>query len=537
MNNKSFLRLSSAGLRNAISPIYENTFQFIVDGHSYFCKPFVADFLSPRIGRARLLDPTLDHFDISTKDPLNEFKALLSVCEGFPIAVTPSLAELLISIAQELDNSEILEQLISGLGEVCIENAGIRLKVKLSAGLESEKEVKFVCQHFAELWGSIKTILDVNDLFFVMSNDLLTIPKEDWLLGELIDFVGSDFTKFELFETVYFEAVSVDIILQFTTFISPFFEDISKSLWERLSRRLICELKSQSEIPNFLRSRYSLPPNHDINYKSGCPFDGIISYLTRKHGGNLTELGIVNATSSTCYSGDWAAKWCIDHRCGKSFCSQDAPNQWLQLDFKEASIVATHYSIQSRKDVPNGAIHPRSWVVEVGSDGTAWSVVDRRGNDNHLNGRELQYTFDIATPTAGRYFRLRQTGVNHHTGHCFTLMNLEIFGRLICEVTTNKQTSKGTTCSIISTFRGISIDSNGDARNADDLIRINREFDSNDLSSMALHSLKLFIDNSLIESGIRSLGTITHSPLIINVVSTEPSLAILYRTKKSLTWF
>jgi hypothetical protein len=160
--------------------------------------------------------------------------------------------------------------------------------------------------------------------------------------------------------------------------------------------------------------------------------------LTTKHGGNLTSLGIVNATSNTYYSDDWSAKWCIDHRCGKSFCSQDAPNQWLQLDFKDASIIVTHYSIQSRRDVGKGSLHPRSWVVEVGSDGTAWSVVDRRDNDDHLNGQGLQYTFDIATPTAGRYFRLRQTGVNHRNDHYFTFANLEIFGRLIGEVSTNK---------------------------------------------------------------------------------------------------
>jgi hypothetical protein len=87
--------------------IYEKTFQVIADGRSYFYKLFIADFLSPRIGRARVLDPTIDHFMISTTDPLNELKALLSLGDGFPIPITPSMTEFLLSIAKELENSEL----------------------------------------------------------------------------------------------------------------------------------------------------------------------------------------------------------------------------------------------------------------------------------------------------------------------------------------------------------------------------------------------------------------------------------------------
>jgi hypothetical protein len=301
------------------------------------------------------------------------------------------------------------------------------------AGLDSSGEVEFVCQHFSELWGSIRTVLNVDDLFLILNNDLLEIPDEDWLLRELIDFVGSDLTLFPLFETVYYEAVSTDGIRDFTTFISPYFEAISNGLWLRLCRRLICELK-QLNVP---RSRYSILPGREISYESSRPFDGIISYLTAKHKGNLTDLGIVNATSSSQGDGNWAAKWCIDHRCTKAFCSQPKPNQWLQLDFKDASILATHYSILSRQDIERGQHHPRSWVVEVGSDGVTWSVVDGRDGDDHLNGKGIHHTFEIATPTAGRYLRLRQTGPTHRNDHYFTFMNLELFGRLMGEVSTN----------------------------------------------------------------------------------------------------
>jgi hypothetical protein len=341
------------------------------------------------------------------------------------------------SIAEELENSELIHEIISGLDGLCLENAAIRLKAKLTLSLDSSEELQFICKHIDELWSSIVAILDVDTLSLILSNNLLEIPNEDWLLRTLINFVESDSAKLSLFEFVYFEAVSVDGICEFTRFISPFFEQISNALWQRLCRRLICEVKALPG-PFFLRgSRPPVVRGRDICYESGHPFDGIILYFTMKHGWDLPDLGIVDATSSSRWS-DWAAKWCLDRRSDKGFLSVNAPNQWLQLDFKDMSIIATHYSIMSRHDSGKGGPHPRSWVVEVSFDKTKWSVVDRRDDDDHLNGDSVQHTFEIAKPTEGRYFRLRQTGPTHRNDHYFGFTNLEIFGRLLGEASPGK---------------------------------------------------------------------------------------------------
>jgi hypothetical protein len=42
--------------------------------------------------------------------------------------------------------------------------------------------------------------------------------------------------------------------------------------------------------------------------------------------------------------------------------------------------------------------------------------------------------------------------------------------------------------SMNSTFRGIAIDSSDESENADDSIRINREFDSNEIDKSDLHA-------------------------------------------------
>jgi hypothetical protein len=86
----------------------------------------------------------------------------------------------------------------------------------------------------------------------------------------------------------------------------------------------------------------------------------------------------------------------------------------------------------------------------------------------------------------------------------------------------------------ISTFRGIEIDSSDDSPNAFDSIRFNREFDSNEIDESDLHSLKLFADNVVIESGIHHFLTSNISAPAMNNVSTEPSFTVFRRIKKSL---
>jgi hypothetical protein len=86
----------------------------------------------------------------------------------------------------------------------------------------------------------------------------------------------------------------------------------------------------------------------EICSESDHLFDGTLLYLTTKHSWNSPGFGIVDTTSSFCLNDDCAAKYCFSRRCEKENYSMNTSNQWQQLNFKNISIVVTHYSNVSR---------------------------------------------------------------------------------------------------------------------------------------------------------------------------------------------
>jgi hypothetical protein len=61
-------------------------------------------------------------------------------------------------------------------------------------------------------------------------------------------------------------------------------------------------------------------------------------------------------------------------------------------------IAPTHYAIHSYPSGGVGWSHPKSWVVEVINDRSkenSWVEIDRRENNQDLNGQELFKHFDV----------------------------------------------------------------------------------------------------------------------------------------------
>jgi hypothetical protein len=432
MSERTHLQLSAAGLRNITSTIYEKTFQFIAGGRSYYCTPFVADFLSPLIGRTRRTDPLFDAYIVSTPDPLNEFGYFACIGEGHRVDIPSSALPFLLAVCRELGNWELIDILLSSNTSLCLDNAVIRFELKRSGDLNCESELKFICQHISEMWDSIQEILNVEMIFNILESDFLEIPTEDWLLTTLMTFIQKDWSRLFLISVVHFEMISVSLIIEFTKFMSHFISSgmtLPFQVWDRLCQRLICEVKWPIDLTKSFGHWFSKSPGFDICYSSGKAFQGIITHLRQKHNGDLCDLGIIAVTASSEHIAHWVGRNCIDHNSTKGFCSQSKADQWLQLDFKDSRIRVTHYSILSRREWGKATYHPMSWAVAVSEDGQSWSIVDHVERDDHLNGSGLEHTFAITTPTIGRYFRLRQTGPTADGYHYFTFVNLELFGR------------------------------------------------------------------------------------------------------------
>jgi uncharacterized coiled-coil protein SlyX len=104
--------------------------------------------------------------------------------------------------------------------------------------------------------------------------------------------------------------------------------------------------------------------------KAAKSLDGVISYLTRKHRGNVHDKGIVTITSKSGSSLGNVADLTSD----SDFCSKDEPCQWICWDFHEMRVRPSHYTIIG--------YWLRSWVVDSSLDGGAWTEIDRKTDSN-----------------------------------------------------------------------------------------------------------------------------------------------------------
>jgi hypothetical protein len=161
---------------------------------------------------------------------------------------------------------------------------------------------------------------------------------------------------------------------------------------------------------------------------SDCPMDGIISYLTKKCGGNVSELNIVDITSEM---SNVQLKCVADLESLAFLSSGDSPNQWVCYQFKRHSVNCNGYSIHTPPiDGIDGIHHPRSWIIEGSSNGNNWMILDEEQHNNELRESDVWRSFRIGTQASVSQIRLRQTGLNHGGDHILALSGFEIFGTL-----------------------------------------------------------------------------------------------------------
>jgi hypothetical protein len=160
----------------------------------------------------------------------------------------------------------------------------------------------------------------------------------------------------------------------------------------------------------------------DFPLKEANSLEGIISYLRKKHGGNVHEKEIVTITSKSVGNPKWAPKNVADLTSGSCFCSNGAPGQWICWDFNEMRVRPTHYTIQT--------YWLKSWVVESSLDGENWTEIDRK-TDNQDFERDLnRVSFTVWKPVESRFIRLTQTDKRHCDDDTLVFRAVEFFGTL-----------------------------------------------------------------------------------------------------------
>jgi hypothetical protein len=161
-------------------------------------------------------------------------------------------------------------------------------------------------------------------------------------------------------------------------------------------------------------------------------FNGIIAFLTRDCGGNVSDRGIVEIRSKSFYNEDRLPKNTANFTWGSpNFRSNAKMDQWIEWDFKTSQIEPTHYSIRTHGGEAGGS-HLQNWVIEGRNEEEEWIQLDERRNDSELNGPSRIATFEIANRfrIRIRILRLRQIDLNHAGGHLLAFGAFELFGDL-----------------------------------------------------------------------------------------------------------
>lgn len=158
-------------------------------------------------------------------------------------------------------------------------------------------------------------------------------------------------------------------------------------------------------------------------------FDGIISYLTQKCGGNVHNEGVIIITaSSTAGQGpeivcNFNSPW--------YWSSKNEQNSWIRFDFKNKKIKVSGYTLKTYPFQENKN-HIKSWVVEGTNnpDNNSWEIFHQEVDNDDLNGFNKSKMFSCDAKKSYRYIRIRNIGPNHFGYNTLVIANVEFFGIL-----------------------------------------------------------------------------------------------------------
>jgi uncharacterized coiled-coil protein SlyX len=158
---------------------------------------------------------------------------------------------------------------------------------------------------------------------------------------------------------------------------------------------------------------------------------GIVSYLTRKHGGHIHDKGIATITSKSVRTDDqhWhLVRNIADLISSSCFESRNEPGQWVCWDFHEKRVHPTHYTIRGSC--------LKSWMIESSLDFVNWTEIDRKRDNEDFklaSSRDPLKTasFAVSKSAECRFIQLTQTGKNHRGNDSLVIEAFEIFGTLL----------------------------------------------------------------------------------------------------------
>jgi hypothetical protein len=282
--------------------------------------------------------------------------------------------------------------------------------------------VDFVASHFFEIERLLLVKFPRTIIIQILSSESLRIESEDSLYEFTREGIEKDCNDFEMLEFIQFEYLSCGKMSDFIEWSCESHE-VFRDLFSMRIWRAICVRLGLKVSPESRNRRLTFPKERIVPSGDEC-LDGIIAHLTRKYSGNVHDLGIVSASSSTT-DNSHIARNATELNTKNHFHSLNEPNQWLCYDFKDRWIRLMHYSIYTGH-------HLRDWKVEGSNDNLNWSCLDERHDSTTNSGHPIG-TFSVSKENEReyRFIRLLQTGKCTQNNDYLILYAFEVFGDLL----------------------------------------------------------------------------------------------------------
>jgi hypothetical protein len=152
--------------------------------------------------------------------------------------------------------------------------------------------------------------------------------------------------------------------------------------------------------------------------------DGIIAYLTRIHGGNVQDKGIVTITSSSAWDQTRGLSNLADLTSQAGLELRNISGYWMCWDFGGMRVCPTHYTIK--------ATNFKTWVLEGGLDSKTWTVIHREKELWGFGGLAVRaVSFAIEHRAEFRFLRLVLRDESSTRMSAQNVVAVEFFGTLL----------------------------------------------------------------------------------------------------------
>lgn len=476
---KKTLVLSSSGLKNIVLTNGEDDFKFIIGDSECKISRIFADFISPRISRMHISDPTIDKFnvndfllkpnqssDIFDHQLIENFKLMSA---GYSIKIDKAEAIKLRILSIILENNEIFD-LINKLFPIVKKNDDIDICLSYlpyisyfdcgfcNSSFNYQSLFDSVSSHFYSIDQTKLLQMPIHVLYSIISNKHLKLSSED----SLYDFINKIYEnnefddenhikKYEFYEFVDFSLLSERKFIDFIDDI--LLNEMTQTIWNKL-KKCIHHFSSKKKFTSSHEkdnSRYANTNNKKSNDKQenvesylfdgnrSNSFKGIIYHLGKGNPKSVIDNNIVNVTASSFISNgqtNQPQNIADFERNDFKFYSINEKNSWICYDFIDKKVKPSHYSIRSTSWSYN-VDHLQNWCIEGSNNGKKWNVLSKIRNEKTLIFPNAYNSFQVDDYSCSneyfRYIRLRQDGFNSGNDNVLGLSALELFGSVLIE--------------------------------------------------------------------------------------------------------